>query len=104
MESEIAKLFVRNKRVSVLELLGAIVVFANLEWTEKVATWFYLFDFDGNLALTKDEFKILVKSFAHGFASITAGGHIPEHHLSALAENIFDSIDRVYVNKILLDE
>jgi Ca2+-binding EF-hand superfamily protein len=105
-EPQIFKQFSKNKarQMSFLELLGALVLFAITTWQHKVHFAMRLFDFDGNLCLSEDEFTILIAAFLNGLGYATGTRMPSASDLGKVSELLFKSADRRPDGLLTLDE
>jgi Ca2+-binding EF-hand superfamily protein len=106
LEEQIFKLFCKNKsrQISFLELLGSLVWYASTTWQHKVHFAMRLFDFDGNLCLSENEFMMLVTAMLNGLGCCTATRMPKAADLSKVSKILFNAADRHPDGLITLEE
>lgn len=106
LEDQIFKLFCKNKvrQLCFLELLSCVVLFASTTWRNKVHFAMRLFDFDGNMCLSEDEFTIFIASFLNGLGHATATRMPKAGDLAKVSKVVFNAADRYPDGLITLDE
>jgi Ca2+-binding EF-hand superfamily protein len=106
LEEQIFRLFSQNKarQMGFLELLSALVWFASTTWQHKVHFAMCIFDFDGNMCLSEDEFTIFIAAFLNGLGYTTETSMPKAASLSKVSKVIFNVADRNPDGLITLEE
>lgn len=106
LDHQIFKLFVKRtaEHLNFYELLGALVLFASTTWEYKVHFAVCLFDFDGNMCLSDDEFTIFIAACLNGLGCCTATTMPKTADLSRISTIVFNSADRQPDGLITLEE
>ncbi|CAG9333222.1 unnamed protein product [Blepharisma stoltei] len=89
LDGEIFRLFGHKSKVNILEFVSALIIYASIDWKEKVQLTMRIFDFDGNGCFSIDEAIVLIKSFFRGYAAITKSSFISSGIVEQIASLIF---------------
>lgn len=106
LEEQIFKLFAKNKArlLSFLELISALVIFSSTTWRHKIHFAMRIFDFDGNMCLSEDEFTIFIAAFLNGLGYATATQMPRAADLTKVSSFVFNAADRLPDGLITLEE
>jgi Ca2+-binding EF-hand superfamily protein len=106
LEEQIFKQFSKHKtrQISFYELLGTLIMFASTTWQHKVHFAMRVFDFDGNLCLSEDEFTILISAFLNGLGHVTETSMPRPAELGKVSKVVFNAADINPDGLITLDE
>lgn len=90
-----------NGLVDRLELFSTLILVSEtMETREKLEAIFSLFDFEHKLALSFEEFVILLRCLTTGLAKLDPRLAFPEEELKTLIKCAFDKADRSYDDEI----
>jgi Ca2+-binding EF-hand superfamily protein len=106
LEEQIFRQFSKNKsrQISFYELLGTLIMFASTTWQHKVHFAMRVFDFDGNLCLSEDEFTILICACLNGLGYVTETSMPRPADLGRISKVVFNAADINPDGLITLDE
>ena len=104
LELLIIELFLRDGRINILELLAGLITYSSLNWTTKVKLAVYVFDFDGNKIISKDEMVIMMHCFIKSIACMTGADFIQVREVEEIADEMFHIIDKDPDGKLTPDE
>ena len=101
---EVRRLFAVSGRVNMLEVFSVTTVYARMPWAAKVRLLMYIFDFDGNKALSRDELAFLFRALANGLSRVNGEEPPSESAVLETATQTFDVIDKNPDNRLTVEE
>ncbi|CAG9313197.1 unnamed protein product [Blepharisma stoltei] len=104
MEFEILRLFSNKGKINVMEVMAVIVIYAAISWKEKVKIALFMFDFDGNKVISRDEMDVLCRSFLRGVACVTKSPYATNQEIEDISAHVFTWADRFSNNKISCED
>jgi len=103
-EMEISNLFGTQKKINVMELLAVVTVYSSLRWEVKVKLGVYMFDFDGDKCLSKDELTVLVSSFFEGLSKVTENPSLDQFTLRSISKTLIKAAAPAQPKKVQSNE
>ena len=104
LEDLIFKIFAKSSKINIYELMAGVVVYSSEDWQMKLKLFFYVFDFDGNKNISKDELAIAIDCLLKALAKMGGSMKSIKPETEEITDEVYSTLSKQHNLKLEFQE